>query len=648
MPISPACKFLSILAPLTLAAAFAEVPDNLVVQGVPEPSPTIRRDVGRYLEFRTAAFQAWHPQRREMLVTTRFADTMQLHLVTTPGGARRQLSFLTEPVNRASFQPADGSFIVFAQDTGGNEFFQLYRLDPDGRATLLTDGKSKNTDEHWADSGKQLAYSSTRRNGKDTDLYIRNPADPKTDRLVAQLNGGGWVATDWSADETQLIVTESISVNESHLHLLDVKTGKLTPLTPAGQHGVAWGGAKFSADGKSVFTTTDGGSEFRKLVRLEIATGQLTVLTPALNWDIEGFALSPDGKTLAYIANEDGASALHLLDPATAAEKPVPHLPLGVLTGLKWHSNNRDLGFTFAHANSAADAYSLDVTTGEVIRWTESETGGLDAAKFRQPTVIRTKSFDGLAISAFVYRPDPAKFPGKRPAIIQLHGGPEMQSRPIFLGRSNYYLDELGVALVLPNVRGSAGYGKTFLALDNGFKREDSVKDMGAIIDWARNQPDLDAARIAVTGGSYGGYMTLAALTHFSDRLKCGVDVVGISNFVTFLENTNDYRRDLRRVEYGDERDPAMRAHLTKISPTTNVKQIGVPLFVVQGLNDPRVPVTEAEQMVKSLRDNGGTCWYLMAKDEGHGFQKKKNADFQFISTVQFWQQHLLGQAGEN
>ena len=635
-------RWIAVLTAAALLPAAAEIPDNLVVEGVPAQSPELQREVGRYLDFRTAAFLSWHPQRREMLIATRFADSMQLHLVKTPGGARRQLSFQDEPISKGAFQPKDGNFIVFPQDTGGSEYYQYYRLDPDGRVSLLTDGKSRNSSECWADSGKQLAYSSTRRNGKDTDIYVMNPADPKTDRLVVQLNGGGWAASDWSPDESQLVVSEVVSVNESHLHLLDVASGKLTPLTPAGQSGVAWAGAKFTADGKSVFSATDLDSEFRRLVRIDIATGKPTVLTPALKWDVEGFALSPDGKTLAYAANADGASELHLLDTATLAEKPVPNLPLGVLAGMKWHSNNRDLGFSLVHANSPADAYSLDVSTGEMTRWTDSETGGLDASQFRQPTVIRAKSFDGLTISAFVYRPDPAKFPGKRPAIVQLHGGPEMQSRPIFLGRSNFYLDELGIALIFPNVRGSAGYGKTFLTLDNGFKREDSVKDMGAIIDWARNQPEFDSARIAVTGGSYGGYMTLAALTHFSDRLKCGVDVVGISNFVTFLENTNDYRRDLRRVEYGDERDPAMRAHLTKISPTTNVKKIGVPLFVVQGLNDPRVPVTEAEQMVKALRENGGTCWYLMAKDEGHGFQKKKNADFQFLSTVQFWQQHLL------
>ncbi len=641
-------KALLAVLPLAVLTAFSQIPDNLVVEGVPAPSATLQRDVSRYLEFRTAVFQSWHPQRRELLISTRFADTAQLHLVQTPGGARRQLSFLNEPVNGGSYQPRHGNYIVFTQDSGGGEFFQFYRLDLDCRVTLLTDGKSRNTGARWAKSGQQLAYCSTRRTGKDTDFYVLNPAEPKSDRLVAPMKGGGWSVNDWSADETKLLVTERLSINESHLYLLDVKSGQLTPLTPAGERGVAYAGAQFSADGKSVFTTTDKNSEFRRLAQIKVATGQLTVLTPALNWDVEAFELAPNGQTLAYAANEDGASGLHLLDVPSLTEQAAPKLPLGVLAGLEWHSNGRDLGFSLAHANSPADAYSLDVTTGALTRWTESETGGLDASQFRQPTLIRTPSFDGVTFSAFVYRPDPTKFPGKRPVLINIHGGPESQSRPIFQARNNYYLDQLGVVLVFPNVRGSAGYGKTFLTLDNGFKREDSVKDIGALIDWAKAQPDFDGGRIAVTGGSYGGYMTLAALTHYSDRLKCGVDVVGISNFVTFLENTQDYRRDLRRVEYGDEREPAMRTHLEQISPTTQVKRIGVPLFVVQGKNDPRVPVTEAEQMVKAVRANGGTCWYLMAKDEGHGFQKKKNADFQFLSTIQFWQQHLLAETKVN
>jgi dipeptidyl aminopeptidase/acylaminoacyl peptidase len=320
----------------------------------------------------------------------------------------------------------------------------------------------------------------------------------------------------------------------------------------------------------------------------------------------------------------------------------VPKLPLGVPSNLSWHENSRDLAFNMTSAKSPFDVYSLDVKAGKVERWTESETGGLTTSTFVEPELIKLKSFDGTPISAFVYRPDPAKFPGKRPAMINIHGGPESQSRPGFQARYNYYLTELGIGIIYPNVRGSSGYGKTFLTLDNGFKREDSVKDIGAIVEWVKKDNAFDAKKIAVIGGSYGGFMTLASLTHFPDDLKCGVDVVGISNFLTFLKNTQDYRRDLRRAEYGDERDEKMREFLEKISPTTNVKKIKSPLFVVQGKNDPRVPVTEAEQMVKAIRDNGGTVWYLMAQDEGHGFAKKKNYDFQFLATILFFKEHLI------
>ncbi len=631
------------LAITSMLSMTAQVPENLVVEGVPAITPELRKDVGRYLEFRAAAFNSWHPQRREMLLSTRFADSTQLHLVKAPGGARRQLTFFPDPVAGGSFEPKTGDYLVFSQDTGGGEFFQLYRYDlADGKVTLLTDGKARNSGGTWANGGGRFAYTSTRRNGKDTDLYVNTPATPSSDKLMLQLSGGGWRVSDWSPDNATILLTEYVSINESHLWSFDLKSSLLERVTPKTGEKISWTGASFAKDGRSLFVTSDQGSEFQRLCRYDLASHQLTPLTPNLKWDVESFDLSPDGKTLAFVSNEDGVSVLHLLDAKSGRELRTPKLPLGVITGLEWHENNRDLGFTLSSARSPADVYSLDVRKGTLERWTESETGGLNAQTFIEPELIKLKSFDGLDISAFVYRPDARKFPGKRPAIISIHGGPESQSRPIFQARNNYYLNELGVALVVPNVRGSDGYGKTFLTLDNGFKREDSVKDIGAVIDWIRKDAALDGERIAVMGGSYGGYMTLASMVHFSDRLRCGVDVVGISSFITFLKNTQDYRRDLRRVEYGDERDPAMAAHLDKISPLTSVKKIGKPLFVVQGRNDPRVPVTEAEQMVKAIRENGGQAWYLMAKDEGHGFAKKKNADFQFISTILFYQEHLL------
>lgn len=637
-------KFLITLAiTLAVALASAQVPDNLVTENIPSFTSELRADVGRYLEFRGATFSSWHPQRREMLVVTRFADTPQLHLVKTPGGARRQLTFLPEPVAGGLFRPKTGGCLVFAQDAGGGEFFQLYRYDlADGKITRLTDGKSRNTGAHWSRSGQQLAYTSTRRNGKDNDIYAMDPAKPASDRLLLQVNSGGWGVADWSADETKLLLEEYVSANESFIHLLDLKTGTKELLTPKGAEKVAWSGAKFARAGKTFFSTTDHGAEFQRLVEVQVATKTHRVLTVNIPWDVEQFELSPDGSTLAFITNEDGVGVLHLMDAQTGRELKPPKLPLGVPSGLDWHENSRDLAFTLSASKSPSDAWSLDVKTGKLERWTESETGGLNPENFVEPQLVKLKSFDGLPISAFLYRPDPKKFPGPRPVIINIHGGPESQSRPIFQARNNFYSAELGVAILYPNVRGSSGYGKTFLALDNGFKREDTVRDIGAILDWIKRDPALDPARVAVAGGSYGGYMSLASMTHFSDRLRCGVDVVGISSFLTFLKNTQDYRRDLRRVEYGDERDPAMAAFLEKISPLTDVKKITRPLFVVQGQNDPRVPVTEAEQMVKAIRGNGGPVWYLMAKDEGHGFAKKKNADFQFLAQILFYREYLL------
>jgi dipeptidyl aminopeptidase/acylaminoacyl peptidase len=319
----------------------------------------------------------------------------------------------------------------------------------------------------------------------------------------------------------------------------------------------------------------------------------------------------------------------------------LPKLPQGVVFGIEWHKNSRDLGFNLSSARSSSDVYSLDIQTGKVDRWTFSETGGLNTATFSEPELIHWKSWDGRSISGFLYRP-PEKFTGKRPVIINIHGGPEGQFRPSFLGRWNFYLNELGVAMIFPNVRGSTGYGKTFLSLDNGFLRPGSYKDVATLLDWIQTQPELDASRVMITGGSYGGFMTLALATNYNDRIACSVDVVGPSNLVTFLEHTSGYRQDLRRAEYGDERDPRMREFLESIAPFNHAKNITKPLFVVAGKNDPRVPASESEQMVEIVRQNGTPVWWLLAKDEGHGFRKKKNADYQFYATVMFVKQFLL------
>ena len=616
--------------------------ENLVAEGIPPVPRTLAERVGPYLESRVASFLSWHPTRREMLVSTRFGDVNQVHRVARPMGARTQLTFYPERVGAARWRPGKGDGFVFSRDVGGGEFFQLFWRDAaTGRVRMITDGKSRNTGSTFARDGSFLAYQSTRRTGKDTDLYVVDPADPKTERRVLEVSGGGWGSADVSPDGRTLLVGEYVSINESRFWLVDVASGAKTLLTPESKEPVSWRGGRFSPDGKTVYLTTDQGSEFQRLVALDVASRKPRVLTGDLSWDVAGFDVSEDGRRIAYVVNEGGIERLHALDTATGREVAVPRLPAGTFGAAEFRPGTTELAFTLGSARSPSDVYSVDLATGKLERWTESETGGLDAAGFPEPEAVSWKSFDGRTITGFLYRP-PASFAGPRPIVVSVHGGPEGQYQPGFLGKANYYLLEMGVAVVFPNVRGSSGFGKSFLRLDNGTGREDSVKDLGALLDWIATRKDLDAGRVMVAGGSYGGYMTLAAMTHFNDRIRCAVDVVGISNFVTFLERTEGYRRDLRRAEYGDERDPKMREFLQRISPLTNAARITKPLFVVQGKNDPRVPVTEAEQMVAAIRKNGGPVWYLLAKDEGHGFSKKKNADFQFLATLRFVEEHLL------
>lgn len=643
-------RYLAFLAALTLplaSAAAAEAdkpavepkPAALIADGVPEVPVELAAATRPYMENRGAGFVGWNPIDKSMLIATRFGNTAQLHRVAIPMGARKQITFEAEPVGSGSWAPKTAEVMLVQKDIGGNEFYQIYAM-KDGRLDLLTDGKSRNGLNAWSQDGQLVAFTSTLRNGRDSDIYVMDPRDPKTRRMVAQVEGGGWGLLDFTPDKSWALVGKYTSVQKADLFRLDLASGAMTPI---GDHSktVALGGASFAPDG-TIWMTSDEGSDFQRLGTLDPATGKFTPKGPAEKWDVDTFDIADDGSFIAYVVNEAGMAKLRLFDPKTGTVRTVDKLPAGIIGGLEiapWG----EIGITFTSARSAADAFSVDPNTLAVTRWTESETGGLDVTKNVEPELVKVKSFDGLEVSGFLYRPDAAKFPGKRPLIMSVHGGPEAQSRPGFMGRSNYMLNEMGIALFYPNVRGSTGYGKTFVSLDNGpFKREDSVKDMGAFLDALAKDKALDAARFGLTGGSYGGYMCYAAATHYGDKLRANLCVVAISNFVTFLENTQDYRRDLRRVEYGDERDPAQRKKLMEISPLTRVSDIKKPLFVVTGANDPRVPASEADQIVAAIRKNGGTAWHLVGTNEGHGFAKKENADYNFWTSLLFWKQYLL------
>jgi dipeptidyl aminopeptidase/acylaminoacyl peptidase len=353
-------------------------------------------------------------------------------------------------------------------------------------------------------------------------------------------------------------------------------------------------------------------------------------------------ALSEDGRWIVAQANVDGRDELRVFDAVALKETAAPAVPPGSIGAMGFHRGLHRMAYAINSAKGPSELFALDPTSGRSQQWTRAQAPpGIDPSTFSDQTVVRWKSFDGLTISGIVTRP-PARFAGKRPVIVSIHGGPEAQAQMGFQSRWNYFIQELGITVIEPNVRGSAGYGKTFLTLDNGIKREDSVEDIGALLDWIAQQPDLDASRVLVTGGSYGGYMTLATAVRYSERIVGGVPIVGPSHFVTFLTNTESYRRDLRRVEYGDERDPATRAWMEKTAPLNNAGKIRKPLFVVQGKNDPRVPYTESEQIVAKVRANGLPVWYLRGENEGHGFARKENADFLFYALVMFVEERLL------
>lgn len=630
-----------VLGALLCAPLAADTPERvqrgtLVLENVPGIPPAITARLEQYQNTRQAGLASWLHDGG-ILVATRFGETNQVHRVSQPMGARQQLTFFAEPVNSASVSPDPGlNGFAYLRDVGGNEFFQLHWFDLDsGESRLLTDGQSRNTDALWANRGDRFAYASTRRDGRNYDIYVGTPAgDHGSHRLVFQ-GSGLWMPMDWSPDDRQLLLINYRSITDSTVHLLEVESGLLTQVFPQDQP-VGFAGGAFDRTGRGVYLVHDHGAEFKQLHRLDLDTGASTPLSAHIPWDVNALALSRARDQMAFVVNEGGTSRLHLLDLKRLRPLPAPELPVGLIGALAFSFDGRSLAMTLNTPQSPSDVFVHDLRRRKLERWTESEVGGLDTSRFPVPELVKFPSFDGLEVPAWVYRP---AGPGPHPVIVQIHGGPEAQSRPMFNSLFAYWVNELGAAVLSPNVRGSSGYGKTYLQLDNGTLREDSVKDIGALLDWVATQPDLDAERVIVYGGSYGGYMVLASLVHFDARLLGGVSIVGISNFVTFLENTEAYRRDLRRAEYGDERDPEMRAFLERISPLNNADAINSPLFVAQGYNDPRVPYTESEQIVAAVRGNGVPVWYLLAMDEGHGFAKKTNRDYFQAATVMFFEQ---------
>ncbi len=639
-------KLLLTILAATLASgarAATEERGNLVLDNIPSVETPLTTRLEDYLNSRGAGFVDWMPDG-SLLISTRFADVEQLHLVAAPLGAREQLTFYREPVTVARApQTAMAPGFVFLRDQGGNENSQVYYFDSATHATrLLTSGQGVNGGLVWSHDGKRVAYHSTARDGISYDLFIAEPANTFSQpRLVFNGFEKNWSVEDWSPDDTKLLIRNFVSATESHLYVMDIATAALTPVSE-GPGTASVSDARFTPDGRGVYLITNRDSEFEQLRRVDLVTGAVDVLTGHIPWDIDGFARSDDGRYLAWVANVDGFSRLTVLDVAHKSEM-LPPLPDGRIGRIAFDRGGKRLALSLESPQSPRDVFVLELERNAVVRYTKSEAGPIDPLQFVPAELVRYPTFDRAdgghrQIPAFVYRP---KTPGPHPVLIDIHGGPEAQAVPVWSPFTQFLVREMGFVVITPNVRGSSGYGRTYLDLDNGEDREDAVKDIGALLVWIGAQRDLDAKNVFVSGGSYGGYMSLASMVNFSDRLRGGIDVVGISSFVTFLESTSAYRRNLRRPEYGDERLPKMRAYLQRISPLTNAARISRPLLVVQGLNDPRVPASESQQLVAKVRARGGEVWYLAAKDEGHGFRKKANRDFQQKAMVTFLEKQL-------
>ena len=612
---------------------------NLIFDNIPEPAADLADKLNAYLNGRQATPLGFSP-KGQLLIATRFGDVDQLHLVERPGGERHQLTFLREPITRAAFSPDPGrSAYVFLKDVGGNENAQLYYQHlGDPAAKLLTDGKSMNGGPVWSNTGREVAFFSTARDGVSYDIDIVEPESGSLPRLVLSGDGAAWYPLDWSPDDRKLLVLKYVAISEAYLYVVDLSSGQKREVEPSpGKVGIA--GAKFSRNGQGVYLISDRDGEFAQLRYVNLFTAEKTVVSGHLAWDVDELAISRDGRYLAYVSNEAGVGKLNLLDLHAHQDLTPPKLPAaGIIDSLSFDAESKRLAFGFAAPNQPRDAYVLDIATNRLEAWTHSEAGPVDLAKFVTPRLTQFPTFDRAdgrvrQVPVYIYEPSS---PGSHPVLITLHGGPESQFRPAFDPWIQYVVNELGFAVVAPNVRGSSGYGKSYLALDNGMLREDSVKDIGALLVWLGLQSTFDSKHVVVSGGSYGGYLTLAALVNYSERLRGGVDLAGIADFVSFLTNTAPYRQNQRRAEYGDERELDMRAYLRRISPLTNADRISRPLLIVHGKNDPRVPLSEADQIVNRLRSKSGEVWYLQASDEGHGFRKQQNRDAYFRTFAQF------------
>ncbi|MDQ4042289.1 MAG: S9 family peptidase [Actinomycetota bacterium] len=589
-------------------------------------------EFARYLKIRAAHGATWSPDGRRIAFLTDITGVTQAWEVPVEGGWPEQLIFHEERVSGIQYSPT-GNRLLYSMDAGGNERSQLFLLGGGEERNLTRAPEAIHYFGGFSPDGERIAYTATRRNGTDFDVFVQDLPDGEPETVW--MTSGYHTVVGWAPDASFLVVSRHHSNLDNNLYRLDLASGEATLLTP--HDGEArFRGARVTPDGESIFLATDRDGDFVRLARLDLSTLEIEYLTPD-DWDVEEVELSEDGRWLAVSRNVEGYSDFMLFS-GRGRRVPGPEMPEDIVGGFEFSPDGERLAFTLTGPNRNPDVWVVDLPDGEARRLTRSSTAGIPPRTFRRPKIVRYPTFDGREIPALFYEPEAS--PESAPVVVNIHGGPESQSRPLFAPVTQYLLGR-GYAVFTPNVRGSTGYGKTYTHLDDVYLRMDSVKDLACAAEWLR---DRGHEKVAVMGGSYGGFMVLAALTEYPELWTAGVDIVGIANMVSFLENTGSYRRALREPEYGSlERD---RGFLESISPLHKAEEITAPLMVIHGKNDPRVPVGEAEQIVEKVKKNGGAVEYLLYEDEGHGLAKLKNRLDAYPKIAAFLDEHLAHAGG--
>lgn len=644
------CAFLILISTCHVCAQsdeFLPGPD-IQVEGIPRIPKSLVSEVNKYNYSFGWPVVGWNDSGNEIMLKNK-SGGFSLYIASVPGRIPRNWLRHKESFVYDIYPDPQKRYFVYNKDSKGDEVFQMYLFDSESKqSTLLSDGLSRDTEPVWSRSGKKFAFSCSKKGEMGVSLCLMEPLVKKLIRPLVKTTGNYFVTQDWSPDDNNIVYCEFYSNTLSRIWLKNMRTGKTEALTNHTRSDQAYyDSVQFSQDGNGLYFITDRQGEYRRPAYMDIKTRKMSYLINDIDWDVEKLLMSPDGANLALVFNVNGISKLYLYNVKDRKYSLIDMAEEGLITNLSWNPQSTFLAFNFTSYKTPGDVRVLDVAGLKIDLWLKGFTGNLSVNEWSAPELISWKSFDGRIITGYMYRP-PAKFIGKRPVIIDIHGGPEDQYRPSFGYSENYIISEMGIVKIYPNIRGSVGFGKTFLDLDNGKLRINAVKDVGALINWIKNQQDMDTSRILVQGASYGGYVSLSAATLYGSDIKAVIAESMPANLATFIATTKEWRRPIQRLEYGDERQEQMKLFMNRTSPVSHIKKLSSPVFIIHGGNDVRAPISEAEIVIKEVKKNNIPLWQLIAINEGHDFINSHTWLFRLCSVMQFVKMNLMVDLNQN